>query len=185
MIYIMFTFFKGEILHILPHSIILSNDFFGIEIYTPYSLQVQQKIQLYIHTNFSSDNGMNFFGFYSLEELNFFQLLISVPGLGTKTTIKLLQNIGMSGVANCIYNKDQDLILKIPGIGKKIASRIINDLWDKIPTHLLQSQDSYNLLSTLLGIGYEKNTILNILPHIDKNIPFEEQIRCSMALLNK
>lgn len=179
----MFTFFKGEVLQILLNSIILTNDLFGIEVYTPYIFSLGDKVALYIYTNFSSDNGMSFFGFYTFDEMSFFQLLISVPGLGAKTAIKLIQNLGIKGVASAIYNKDHKLIMKIPGIGAKIANRIVTDLWEKVPTHLLESQESYDLLSTLMSIGYDKAAILKVLPQIEKTLPLEEQLRQSMILL--
>ena len=181
----MFTFFKGRIQNILTTSVIAVNDGWGLEIHNPYNLSLMEEVAFYLHTNFSSETGMTFFGFFTLEELEFFQLLISVPGLGAKTTIKLLQNIGMKGVANALYHKDNKLLMKIPGIGNKIANRMVTELWEKIPPHLWEVEESYQLLSTLMTIGYEKNAILKILSTIDKKLPFEEQLRQSMVLLQK
>ena len=72
----MFTFFKGQVQNILSTSIIVVNDFWGVEIYTPYTFSINATVALYIYTNFSSETGMTYFGFLTLEELEFFQLLI-------------------------------------------------------------------------------------------------------------
>jgi Holliday junction DNA helicase RuvA len=186
----MFSFFKGTIkdLFINSNSILVVNDLFGIEIHTPYIYNNEEEIQLYIHTNYGSDNSMSFFGFKTIAHMKFFQMLISVPGLGAKTAIKLIVNLDFKGITSSILNKDIKLIVKIPGIGNKIANRIINDLTDKISKEFIdrdENDNTYNLLSALINIGYEKNIILNILPNINKNNSFDEQLRETILLLSK
>jgi Holliday junction DNA helicase RuvA len=181
----MFKFFKGKVIHVNGSSIIVANDLFGIEILTPYEFQINQHMEIFIYTNYSSDNTMSFYGLNSMEEMNFFELLISVPGLGCKIAIKLLHTLGISGVANCIYNKDQALIIQIPGIGNKIANRIINDLFNKVPKYLLNmnNSSSYEIINGLVSIGYDRESIIKVLSRVDKSLATEEQLRQCMILL--
>ena len=185
----MFSFFKGLIkeLFVNNHSILVVNNLFGLEIYTPYIFNPHEEVELYIYTNYSTDNSISFYGFKTLDHKNFFEILISVPGLGAKTAIKLLASLNFSGVAHSIINKEIKLITKIPGIGTKIANRIVNDLSDKITKEFMgvNEDNTYDLLSALLNIGYDKNHILNILNLIDKNLNFEEQLRSALLLLSK
>jgi Holliday junction DNA helicase RuvA len=184
----MFSFFKGNIkdIFISSNSFLAVNDFFGIEIHTPYIHNINEEIQLYIFTNYSSDNSLTFFGFKNLSHMKFFQMLISVPGLGGKTAIKLIANLDFKGITSSILNKDTKLIVKIPGIGNKIANRIINDLSDKISKEFItdDNDQTYDLLSALINIGYDKNIILNILPNINKKLEFSEQLREAILLLS-
>lgn len=186
----MFNFFKGTVkdLFINSNSILVTNDFFGIEIFTPYIFNLNEIIELYIYPHYGSDNSISFFGFKNISHMKFFQTLISVPGLGTKTTIKLLANLDFKGITRSILNKDTKLIMKIPGIGNKIANRIVNDLSDKISKEFIEDNtddSTYDLLSALINIGYEKNLILKILPKINKNNSFDEQLRETILLLSE
>lgn len=186
----MFSFFKGKIkdLFINSNSILVVNDLFGIEIHTPYIFNLDEFIELYIYTNYASDNSISFFGFKNISHMKFFQMLISVPGLGAKTAIKLIGHLDFKGVTSSILNKDIKLIVKIPGIGNKIATRIVNDLADKISKEFIgeyENDNTYDLLSALMNIGYDKNIILTILPTINKNNSFEEQLRETILLLSK
>jgi Holliday junction DNA helicase RuvA len=189
----MFNFFKGNVhhIHFNNHSILVTNNFFGIEIYTSYIWNLNEEISLYIHPHYSSDNVITFYGFKTLNHMKFFQLLISVPGLGPKTSIKLIANLNYKGVAEAIIKKDIKLITKIPGIGTKIATRIVNDLNDKIPEDFIDNNKSdendhtYDLLSALINIGYDKGDILNYIPQVNKSLCFEEQLREIILLLSK
>lgn len=174
-------------MNVMSNSLLVVNNFFGIEIFTPYEFQIDDAISLYIYTNYSSDHGMTFFGFKTMEEMDFFNLLISVPGLGAKTAIKLLHSLGLHGVANCIYNKDHNMIMKIPGIGNKIANRIINDLASKIARNYLnvENTNAYDILSALVAIGYDRNDVLKILSRIPTTISLEEKLKEGMILLQQ
>jgi Holliday junction DNA helicase RuvA len=189
----MFNFFKGNIhnIYVNNHSILVVNSFFGLEIYTSYIWNFNEEISLYIHPHYSSDNVITFYGFKTLSHMKFFQLLISVPGLGPKTSIKLIANLNYKGVAEAIIKKDIKLITKIPGIGNKIANRIVNDLNDKISDEFIdhktsdENDNTYDLLSALINIGYDKGDILNYIPQVNKDLSFEEQLREIILLLSK
>lgn len=181
----MFSFFSGKIKEINQNLILLVNDFFGIEIYTCNSYELEEKIDLYIYSNFSSENGNTFFGFANKKELNFFLLLISVPGLGNKTAIKLMYNLGIKNLAIAISEKNEEIIIKTPGIGKKISNRIITDLWNKIPDDLLNGENNYSLISLLLDLKYKKDIILSVLSQIDKNLTLEESFNLALREINK
>ena len=75
---------------------------------------------------------MELYGFASENELSCFQLLISVSGVGPKAALSILSSTSPEGLATSIITGDEKALTVAPGIGKKIAQRIILELKDKL-----------------------------------------------------
>lgn len=75
---------------------------------------------------------MTLYGFFSEEEYELFQMLISVTGIGPKAALGILSNITPENLCLAVRNKKADILTKAPGIGKKSAERIILELKDKM-----------------------------------------------------
>lgn len=176
----MFTFFLGNIKEILSsNSILVTNDYFGLEIFVPYVENTDKEVKLYLLNTFSTDHGFNFFGFYSLDELNFFKILISVPGLGAKTAIKLVSTLGFEAIGEAINNKDHKVLTTVSGIGAKIATRIVNDLHSKVPKNF--SGSDYELITMLVSIGYKPQDISSAIKNIEPNLSIEEKVQIAIT----
>ena len=121
------------------------------------SMPVGGKISLHTHLAVREDS-MNLYGFTSLEELNFFELLLAVPGIGPKSALGVLSTAKPDVLARAIISRDTSYLTKVSGIGKKTAEKIILELKDKIdrirggesgPLH----QDS-DVVEALRSLGY-------------------------------
>jgi holliday junction DNA helicase RuvA len=78
------------------------------------------------------ENEQSLYGFLSPEERNFFELLITVSGVGPKLAATLLAHLDRKDLAQMILNEDIAGISSVPGIGKKMAERLVVDLRDKV-----------------------------------------------------
>ncbi|WP_251231602.1 Holliday junction branch migration protein RuvA [Adlercreutzia aquisgranensis] len=92
-----------------------------------------------------SENGVSLYGFLSQEEKDLFERLIGVSGVGPKVALSALSTFSPSQLAQAVASQDTALIAKIPGVGKKTASRIVVDLkgsLDELGRSLFAAQDA-------------------------------------------
>lgn len=90
------------------------------------------EVELVTHLYVREDQ-LTLFGFASREELQLFELLLSVSGVGPKVALNILSSAPTEEIHRAIASEDVDLLSRVPGIGKKTASRIIFDLRGKLP----------------------------------------------------
>ena len=94
-------------------------------------LHMGEEVTLFTHLAVRED-AMMLYGFFSEEEYELFQMLISVTGIGPKAALGILSNITPENLCLAVRNKKADILTKAPGIGKKSAERIILELKDKM-----------------------------------------------------
>lgn len=90
-------------------------------------LSIDQDVIFYIHEIIKEDDN-TLYGFLKLESKIWFQFLLKIDGLGPRTAIAILSNFAISEIKKSILNKDELYFLNISGIGKKISSRIVNEM---------------------------------------------------------
>ena len=99
--------------------------------YTLSALQVGEKAKLFTHLNVRED-AMELYGFSTENECNCFRMLIGVSGVGPKAALSILSSTTPEGLATSIITGNEKALTVAPGIGKKIAQRIILELKDKL-----------------------------------------------------
>jgi Holliday junction DNA helicase RuvA len=120
--------------------------------------QTGDAITLYIHTAVREDE-ISLYGMRSLQELEIFELLLSVSGVGPKVALALIGAMEPSTIANAIAGEQPELLMRVPGVGKRTAERIVIDLKNKIgpfavgmaPTATSTDADA---ISALTALGY-------------------------------
>lgn len=133
----MISYIEGKILKINSDSIVvLTNAGIGFNVYVPQSVfrevsSVGHDIYLYTYFQVKED-GMALFGFLDEEELDLFNRLITVSGVGPKLGISLLSALPVSDLIMAIVSGDAKTISTAPGVGKKMAEKIIVELKDKV-----------------------------------------------------
>src|SRR3972149_10907603 len=90
-----------------------------------------QSVALNVHTHVKQD-GINLFGFYTSEERDIFQLLLAVTGIGPKLAINILSGIAAGDLRRAVSQGNLKRLIAIPGVGKKMAERIILELKDRV-----------------------------------------------------
>ena len=131
----MFYYVKGPVVHMAPYLAVVDCGGVGYACRTTNStlarLRKGEAATLYAHLNVRED-AMELYGFASENELSCFQLLIGVSGVGPKAALSILSSTTPEGLATSIITGDEKSLTVAPGIGKKIAQRIILELKDKL-----------------------------------------------------
>ena len=153
-----------------------------------------------VHTYYQvREDDISIFGFITSEELKMFELLISVSGVGAKSALSILANISPSSFAFAIISDDVSKLVKIPGVGKKTAARIILELKDKLKT--IQEVDAKpeevnvninsegnvsEAIAALQVLGYNKKEVERVVRSINTNgLEIEDIIKKGLILLSK
>ena len=145
----MFAYLKGKLEFIGENHIIIDVTGVGYKVYTSTSTmqklpQLHQEVKVFTYLHIREDI-MDLYGFISQEQLSMFELLISVSGVGPKAALGILSTISASVFALAVVASDAKTITKAPGIGKKLAERIILELKDKIKSQeLIDMQQTQN-----------------------------------------
>ena len=135
----MFYYLNGTVVEIGQSSLVLDVNGIGFFINTSLktlsSIKTSAPARLYISESIG-ENNFDLYGFADLQEKRFFELLISVSGVGPKAAISLLSALNTDMLVMAIVNDDAKALTAAPGIGKKIAQRIILELRDKLSAEM-------------------------------------------------
>ena len=112
----------------------------------------EEETTLYL-TQIVRQDFIGLYGFTTREELDLFKILITITGVGAKAALSLLSASTPNHLKYAIVNGDEALLIKAPGIGKKIAQRLILELKDKLQVDHRASLDDENRVAT----GFERN----------------------------
>lgn len=121
------------------------------------------------------ENALELYGFSSQEELNFFQLLNSVAGVGPKSALAILDLAEYKNIAAAIKEGRPDILTRASGIGRKIAERIVLELRHRVEAELSETalsnmETDANLIEALLGLGYRRNEAREALQKVPSEI---------------
>ena len=162
-------------------------------------LKLGEKAKLYI-AEAIGENNFDLYGFAHKEEKRCFEMLVSVSGIGPKAAMSILSYNSPEGLALAIMNDDVKALTVAPGIGKKIAQRVILELKDKISkesqninfgTPVVQaasvgSSQVNDALAGLAILGYSSSEIAPIIKQLDtSNLSAEQIIKLVLKQLVK
>jgi holliday junction DNA helicase RuvA len=171
----MIALLSGKIAHKGISHIVLDTQGVGYRVFIPlttfYELpDAGESVTLHIHTSVKED-AIHLFGFYTLQERELFQLMLSVSGIGPKAAMNILSGISAAELLEAISGGHLHKLVAIPGIGKKMAERLILELKDKAAKKMAadqlpamdhcQKQNEMireDVLSALVNLGYKAGT---------------------------
>jgi Holliday junction DNA helicase RuvA len=181
----MIAYLSGKIILQKPTFLILDVNGVGYKIFTPGNvgeIEDNKELKLFIHENIREDCD-DFYGFRAFSELELFQKLIGVNGVGPKAAMAILTGASGDKIISAILSDDLSFFQAVPGIGKKVAAKIILDLKSKISnlggeSVLGKMDESDEVIEALVTLGYKKGEIINSLSVIPSSIvKTEEKIR--------
>ena len=168
--------------------------------YTLSQLKKEERAKLYTYMNVRED-AVDLFGFSSQSELHSFKLLLGVSGVGPKAALAILSTNTPANLAMAVVMGDEKALTAAPGIGKKIAQRIILELKDKlakeqasfgpdtggsVPLTVLPNDKAKEAGAALAVLGYSGSEVAAALKGIDIDIlPLEEIIRQALKRMVK
>lgn len=170
----------------------------AVSLSTRDALAENADVFLHIHTAMR-DNALELYGFITSEEKRLFEMLLTVAGVGPRTSLQVLSGISPGGFCQAVLDGDASQLVSIPGIGKKSAERIILELKEKIkklPVFAASPAGktgagslSDDLISSLVNLGYTpraaeaaaKSVLKNGGPHLS----LSEAVRAALKEASK
>jgi Holliday junction DNA helicase RuvA len=149
---------------------------------------VGDKVHLHTHLYLREDN-VAIYGFASADELALFQNFISVSGIGPKAALAFLSTLNVTQLASAIISGNVDLLTQVPGIGRKIAGRVVLELkgklekgWEGAVTPAFTREDA-DVVTALTSLGYSlKEATLAVanLP-ASQDMDLEEKVKLALS----
>lgn len=201
----MFHYINGIVSELLPNLAVIDCGGVGFAIntsaYTASQLKTGEKAKLYTFVYIREDC-MDIYGFASKSEKHCFEMLIGVSGVGPKAAVAILSSSGPENLVMNIVSGNEKALTSAPGIGKKIAQRIILELKDKLAKETaeisFQDVSAFNAVSAsgntkindataaLIVLGYSSPEIASALKNIDiENLGLEEIIKAALKQMIK
>ena len=189
---------RGIILEKQPPQLLLDVNGIGYEIDAPMSTfyrlpDIGQEVTLHTHFVVRED-AQQLYGFYAREERALFRTLLKVNGVGPRLGLTILSGIDSNEFVRCIVNNDTASLIRLPGVGKKTAERLIIEMRDKVSNWESTSSSTVNFpvssssngrrqiiqdaVSALIALGYKPQEASRAVSKVDEgNFSSEEIIR--------
>ena len=195
----MIALLTGKIACKSPDSVILDVNGVGYRVQIPFSTffalpEDGATLTLNIHTNVKED-AINLYGFLTPQEKHFFQLLITVSGVGPKLAKDILSNIQPNELSSALCRGDIVRLSAIPGIGKKTSERLVLELKEKViklglggesgRDATLSKQDRSvrdDVASALINLGYKEAIVTKTLSEFDTDVDASMETVLKLAL---
>jgi Holliday junction DNA helicase RuvA len=194
---------RGTLVGKAPNRLIVDVAGVGYDVQVPLSTfyvlgEEGSTVTLRVHTHVRED-AISLFGFASTLELELFNRLIAINGIGPKLALAVLSGIEPHDLVRAIRLQDVARLTAIPGVGKKTAERIGLELKDRLPAtmqapeptpHAASPGDQMrdDLLSALLNLGYQRQTAEKALDRVLEEAPdsgFEAALKSTLRRLMK
>ena len=161
----------------------------GYEVETPMSTflalpAIGEDILLHTHLLVREDAQI-LFGFGSLEERSLFRMLLKISGVGAKMGLAILSTMSVSDFQRCVEYEDAAMLVKIPGVGKKTADRLIIEMRDKIDKAPVEAGVTKVVVDTnprseavdaLIALGYKAGEVNKLIGSLDVDDKSAEDI---------
>jgi holliday junction DNA helicase RuvA len=188
---------RGKLADKRPNQVLLDVGGVGYQVQIPLSTfaalgALHDETTLLIHTHVREDQ-FNLFGFFTAREKQCFELLISASGVGPSLALKILSGMGIEELVPAIRKGDLAQLVRIPGVGRKTAERMVVELRDKLaavdvrdtgkPT--TRSQLESDVASALVNLGYDERSVERAIEkaRTSSDADFETLLRTSLQLL--
>jgi Holliday junction DNA helicase RuvA len=161
---------SGTLAQKIPGEVVIDVRGIGYQVFIPLNVfyrlpEVGSLVSLQIHTHVRED-ALQLFGFEDAAEKQIFLLLLGVSGIGPKLAINVLSGIPAQELSRALKEGDQVRLVAIPGVGRKLAERMIVELRDKLATLAPAGMESargdggsqllLDAVSALVNLGYKR-----------------------------
>jgi len=188
---------RGKLVEKRPNVVLIDVGGVGYEVIIPLSTfsslgALHSESTLLIHTHVREDQ-LALYGFFTAREKQCFELLISASGVGPSLALKILSGMSLDELIPAIRKGDLAHLVRIPGVGRKTAERIVVELRDKLgvvdvpqpgkPT--TKSQLESDVASALVNLGYDARSVDSAIEKVGAKATtvFEELLRASLQIL--
>jgi len=176
---------RGTVLGVTPLGAIIEVAGFGMEVRMNASevLVVGNEASLSTHLVVKQD-GLELYGFTDVADRDFFELILSVSGVGPKTAISVLRRAPREALEGAIGKRDLGYLTKVVGLGKKSAEKMLIELADKVGPRSHDDADG-EVFDTLVALGYTEREARKALQAIpDSSVGKEARLKAALAAGN-
>ncbi len=188
---------RGKLIDKRPNQVLIDVGGVGYQVQIPLSTfaelgALHQEATLLIYTHVREDQ-LALYGFLTAREKQCFELLISASGVGPSLALKILSGMGLEELVPAIRKGDLAQLVRIPGVGKKTAERIVVELRDRLAAvdvpepgkPLTRSQLESDVASALVNLGYDQRSVERAIEQSRANAAgdFEKLLRASLQIL--
>lgn len=150
------------------------------------SLRESENVSLWTYLAVRED-ALTLYGFEEKEGLDFFEMLISISGIGPKTALGVINTATIPTLKKAISSEDISHLVKVSGIGKKIAEKIVLELKGKFgrdDSDKVSLKDEIDTIEALKSLGYSQNQAREALKQVDKSIvSASERVKQALKIL--
>jgi Holliday junction DNA helicase RuvA len=182
----------GKVLVKLKGAIILDVSGVGyrVRLPAPFLAEARQEEQFFCFTHLAiREKEWNLYGFKTLEDMELFELLLSVQGVGPRAGLAALSAMEPQAIAGAIAGEQPMLLTRIPGVGKKTAQRMVLDLKNKVDDYLTgmiaSTNDDTDAISALVALGYTLAEAQHALKGVEPSLSLEEKIFAALQKLSQ
>jgi len=185
---------KGTVTYKGSGFVVIDISGIGYKVHIPQSIlagaRENAEISLWTHLAVR-ENAMELFGFTSKEELGFFEMLIDVSGIGPKSALAILNLAPIEQLQKAIAAGDSTYLIKVSGIGRKTAGKIIVELKDRLAGLSKEGDSTYlkeemEALEALRALGYGTKDAREALSKIKEETQgINEKIKEALKLLSR
>jgi len=172
----MISYLSGTIRSINPTFAVLDVNGVGYKVFatgqTLAGLKTGASTELFTHLAVR-ETALDLYGFPSQEELTFFELLITISGIGPKSALGILNVATVEVLRNAIFTENTSHLIKVSGIGKKNAEKIVLELRGKLDGEMKEgssSTDDSDALEALTSLGYTQKEAREALQQIPNDV---------------
>ena len=185
---------SGKIESLNSDAAIINVGGVGFQVYMPTSAlttigRAGDTLRVYTHMHVREDN-ITLYGFPTAEELWLFETLLGVTGLGPRLSLAMLSALTPDQIRMAIATGSTEMLDMIPGVGKKVASRIILELKEKIGAGLAitptpETKENTDVLAALTALGYSAAEAVKAVASLptDKKLKLEERLKLALQFL--
>ncbi len=183
---------KGKVQFKATNYIILETAGVGYKVFlTPPQmllLKLDQELSLVILTYVREDQ-LTLYGFPSLPELEFFEMLLTVSGVGPKSALGIMSLASIEMIKSAIVSEDPTVFTKVSGVGRKTAERVIVELKGKLKNEIDAApvaKEHSDAMDALLALGYAPQEARDALKHIPDSVKdLQQKVKLALKVLTK
>jgi len=191
---------RGRLVEKRPNQVLVDVSGVGYRVHIPLSTfyalgDLRDEVTLLVHTHLREDS-IALYGFLTAREKHFFELLISASGVGPGLALKILSGMSVEELFPAIRRGDLAQLVRIPGVGKKTAERIVVELRDKLAAMEAPEEAKpasrtgleADVISALLNLGYDRRAAEKAVAEVQRDgagTTFEALLRATLQQLSR
>ena len=191
----MISYLEGKIIEKNEKFFVIDTGGIGYRVFSHEGIlekipAIGQNVGVWTHL-YVREDALDLYGFIDKDELDFFEVLISISGIGPKSALGILEVAPVISLKQAIVSEDETFFTKVSGVGKKTAQRLILELKNKLAKTItpIKGSDSAEMseaMDALVSLGYKERDARKVLQEIPRDVRgVEAKVKAALKLLGR